>query len=175
MTPRNVPPAPGWSADGHRIKVPLLYDRGRDTVWVYGALRVRDGQTLTQIAPARTTAGDLALLQALDQAHPHGDRDLLTDTLSSHTSGPILEWLVAHPRIQHAVIPVGASWLNLIEGWWRICCRTAFAGVSLANAEDVAYATRIATVHLTRHARPWIWGRPAPPRRTLRRCCVYRL
>lgn len=175
MTPRNIPPAPGWSPDGHRIKIPLLYDRGRDKVWVYGALRVRDGQTLTQIAPARNTAGYLALLQALDQAHPQGDLYLVTDNLSSHTSGAILEWLAAHPRIQHVFIPVGASWLNLIEGWWRIFRRKAFAGVPLANADDVAYVTHLATAQLNRHARPWVWGRPAPPHRTLRRRFVYRL
>src|SRR6478672_10745034 len=37
VTPRNFPPAPGWSPDGHRIKGPLDYDRGLEKVWVYGA------------------------------------------------------------------------------------------------------------------------------------------
>jgi hypothetical protein len=95
--------------------------------------------------------------------------------LASHLSGPIRDWLADHPRIQHAFIPVGAAWLNLIEGWWRLFRRTAFAGVSLANAEDIAYVTRTATAQLNRHARPWIWGRPAPPHRSLRRCFLYRI
>jgi hypothetical protein len=103
---------------------------------------VRDGQTLTQTAPARNTAGYLSLLQARDRASPQGELSLISDTLSRPTSGPILEGLAAHPRLQHAVIPVGASWLNLIEGWWRSFRRQAFAGVSLANAPDVASATR---------------------------------
>jgi hypothetical protein len=51
---------------------------------------------------------------------------------------------------------VGAAWLNLIEGWWRIFRRKAFTGVSLANADDIAYASRLATAHLNRHASPWI-------------------
>jgi DDE superfamily endonuclease len=101
------------------MTIPLLSDRGRDKVWVYGALCVRNGRTLTQVAPSRNTAGYLALRQALDQAHPQGDRYLISDNLSSHASGPILEWLAAHPRMQHAVIPVGASWLNRIAGWLR--------------------------------------------------------
>src|SRR5260221_2041395 len=46
VTPRNFPPAPGWSPDGHRIKAPLNYDRGREKTWVYGALCVRTGQVL---------------------------------------------------------------------------------------------------------------------------------
>jgi hypothetical protein len=101
--------------DGHRIKVPLDYERGPDKVWVYGALCVRDGQVLTQTAPARNTAGYLELLYALDQAYPHGDLYLVADNLASHSSGPIRDWLADHPRIQHAFIPVGAAWLNLIE------------------------------------------------------------
>jgi DDE superfamily endonuclease len=175
VTPRNFPPAPGWSVDGHRIKVPLDYGRGPEKVWIYGALCVRDGVALTQTASARNTAGYLALLQALDRAYPDGDLFLIADNLASHSSGPIREWLTDHPRIQHAFIPVGAAWLNLIEGWWRPFRRKAFAGQSLANHRDIAYVTRLATSQLNRHARPWVWGRPAPPHRQLRRCFVYRL
>jgi DDE superfamily endonuclease len=136
--PRNFPPAPGWSPDSHRIKVPLDYDRGLEKVWVYGALCVRTGQVLTQTAPARNTAGYLALLTTLDQAYAQGDLYLIADNLSRHTSGPIRDWLAAHPRVQHAFIPSGAAWLNLIDGWWRLFRRKAFAGVSVANAADIA-------------------------------------
>ena len=93
-----------------------------------------------------------ALLTALDHAYPHDDLYLVADNLASHLSGPIRDWLTDHPRLQHAFIPVGAAWLNLIEGWWRIFRRKAFAGVSFADADDIAYATR------TRY-RP-----PQPPR-----------
>jgi hypothetical protein len=155
--------------------VPLDSERGPEKVWVYGALCVGDGQALTQTAPSRNTTGYLALLRALDLAYPLGDLYLVADNLSSHLSGPIRDWLAERPRIRHAFIPVGAAWLTLIEGWWRLFRRKAFAGVSLAHAEDFAYATRLATTQLNRHARPWIWGRPPPPRRTLRRCFVYHL
>jgi hypothetical protein len=99
---------------------------------------VRTGQALTQTASARTTTGYRALLQTLDHAYPRGDRYLVTDTLSSHLSGPIRDWLAAHPRIAQAFIPVGAAWLTLIEGWWRIFPCKAFAGQSLANHHDIA-------------------------------------
>jgi hypothetical protein len=135
---------------------------------------VRTGQALTQTAPARNTTGYLALLQAIDHAYPRGGLYLVTDNLSSHLSGPIRDWLAAHPRIAQAFIPVGAAWLNLIEGWWRIFRRKAFAGPSLANHHDIASVTRIATAQLNRHARPWVWGRPPPPHRSLRRRFVYR-
>jgi hypothetical protein len=117
--------------------------RGLDKVWIYGALAVRNGQALTQTAPARNTAWYLALLQTLDHTCPHGVLYLITDHLSSRSSGPIRDWLSAHPRVQQTFIPVGAAWLNLIEGWWRLFRRKAFAGQSfasqsLADAHDIA-------------------------------------
>jgi hypothetical protein len=57
VTPRTYPPAPGWSADGHRIRAPLEDGRGPEKVWVDGALRVRDGQAVTLTARSRNTAG----------------------------------------------------------------------------------------------------------------------
>src|SRR5258707_1978531 len=95
VTPRAFPPAPGWSADGHRIKARLAYGRGTDKIWVSGALRVQDGQVLTQTAPARTTSGYLALLAAVAQAHPPGYLHLIPGNLSRHTSRPIQDWLAA--------------------------------------------------------------------------------
>jgi DDE superfamily endonuclease len=151
----------------------LEYGRGDDKLWIYGALRVGDGQTLTLTAPSRNTAGYLELLQAIDRANPTGDLYLIADNLSSHTSAPIREWLDRHPRLKHIFIPVGAAWLNLIEGWWRLLRRDAYAGQSFANHHDITYATRLATARLNHRARPWVWGRPAPPHRTLRRHFVY--
>ena len=115
MIPRTFPSAPGWSADGHRIKAPLEYSRGDDKVWVYGALRVRDGQELTLTAPSRNTAGYRRLLQAVEEDNPDGALSLISDNLSSHKSPPIQEWLAAHPRVHQVFIPKGACWLNLQE------------------------------------------------------------
>jgi len=175
VTPRTFPPAPGWSGDGHRIKAPLIYSRGYDKAWIYGALRARDGEVRTQTAPARNTAGYLDLLGAIERDNPEGDLYLITDNLSSHSSGPIRDWLAAHPRVHQVFIPVGAAWLNLIEGWWRLLRRAAYAGQCFANRAEIAFATRLATSQLNRRAHPWIWGRTSPPQRTLRRRFVYYL
>ena len=95
--------------------------------------------------------------------------------LSSHDSRALRAWLVDHPRIRRVFIPKGACWLNLAEGWWRLCRRAALAGQSFANAGELALATRVATGQLNRRAGPWVWGRPPPPARKLRRKFVYRL
>lgn len=149
------------------------YGRGNEQVWVYGAVRVRDGQDVTFTAPSRTTVGYLKLLTVLDQANPEGELNVVSDHRSSHTSGPIQQWLAVHPRVHPVPLPTGACWLNLQEGWWRLFRREAFAGQSFADAKAIDLATRLATEHLNARAHPWVWGRPPPRQRRLRRRFVY--
>ena len=137
------------------------------------ALRVRDGQALTRSAPSRNTAGYLHLLRAIDQANPGGDVFLIMDNLSSHTSAPVRAWLADHTRFTQVPIPTGACWLNLQGGWWRLFRRAACAGQSFADAGEIEVARATATAQLNRRATPWVWGRPAPRPRQLRRRLVY--
>ncbi len=125
VIPRSFPPAPGWTADGHRVKAVLDYGRGPEKTWVYGALRVRDGQAVTLAAPSRNSVGYQQLLAAVEATNPDGAIMVITDNLSSHSSVSTRTWLIDHPRIQHAFIPTGACWLNLQEGWWRLFRREA--------------------------------------------------
>ena len=117
VIPRTFPPAPGWSPGGHRIKAPLEYARGPDKTWVYGGLRVADGQAITMCAPSRNSAAYQDFLHRAEQANPEGTIYVITDNLSSHNSKSTRAWLDDHPRIRHAFIPQGACWLNLQEGW----------------------------------------------------------
>src|SRR5258708_4794769 len=87
VTPRNFPPAPGWSPDGHRITVPLEYERGLDTVWVDGALCVRDGQVLKRDG-ARAQHGGVPRAAA----HPRPDLSLRRPVPCRRPSGPPPKW-----------------------------------------------------------------------------------
>jgi DDE superfamily endonuclease len=175
LIPRTYPPAPGWSPDGHRRKAPLDYSRGPEKVWVYGALRPRDGHALTLPRRARNTAGYQALLDAVAADNPTGALYLITDNLSSHKSRPIAAWLAEHPRVQQVFLPVGACWLNLQEGWWRLFRREALAGQCFADGEEIEQVTARATTKLNARAHPWVWGRPPKPPRHRRRRFVYLL
>ena len=175
VIPRSFPPSPGWSTDGHRIKAPLEYSRGREKTWVYGALRPGDGHAMTLSAPSRNSAGYQQLLAAVELANPTGQIAVITDNLSSHSSFSTRTWLANHPRIRQVFIPVGACWLNLQEGWWRIFRRAALAGQSFACPGEISLATRVATCQLNARARPWLWGRPLPSPRHRRRVLTYRI
>jgi transposase len=175
VIPRTFPPAPGWSPDGHRIKAPLEYSRGPEKTWVYGGLRVADGQAVTLCAPSRNSAFYQDFLQRAEQANPEGTIYVITDNLSSHNSKSTRAWLEDHPRIRHAFIPKGACWLNLQEGWWRIFRKTALAGQTFADSLTRSPAPPGSPPPSSTPARPWVWGRPEPKPRSYRRRFIYTL
>jgi hypothetical protein len=144
-------------------------------VWVFGALRVEEGKSLTFTSRSRNSEGYLRLLGKIERAVLEGLLYLIADNLRTHKSALVKEWLEEHPRIEHAFIPKGAAWLNLIEVWWRLFRRQALAGQDFADSYEIDQATRVATRQLNRKARPWVWGRlPRPPRHR-RRIFTYRL
>lgn len=151
------------------------YSRSSEKTWVFGALRIRDGTEITYCAPARNSDGWIRLLTEVIHANPRGPIRIVTDNLTTHTSGKVREWLTHHPRIQQVFIPKKACWLNLAEGWWRLLRRAAFAGQTFADPDEITHAVEVATTQLNAHAKPWICGRPSPPTRRPRRQFVYRL
>jgi hypothetical protein len=144
-------------------------------MWVYGALRVRDGKELTRCAASRNSTNYIALLEGIEVDNPNGDISISTDNLSSHNSAQTRTWLEGHPRLHQVFIPTGACWLNLQEGWWRLFRRDALAGQSFANPDEIEQATCVTTAQLNRRAKPWVWGRPPTTRRHLPRLFSYRL
>ncbi|MGW5531809.1 transposase [Streptomyces xanthochromogenes] len=175
VIPRTFPPAPGWSPGGRRIKSELDYGRGPEKTWVYGGLRVRDGQQVSMTATSRNSVFYQQFLQKPEAANPAGDIYVITDNLSSHSSLSTPGLAHGPPQDQAHLHTRGACWLNLQEAWWRIFRKAALAGQTFAGPDEITQATALATTQLNRRARPWIWGRPAPPTRHLRRRYVYRL
>ena len=175
VMPRTFDPPAGWTPDGHRVKAPLTYSRGPDKTWIYGGLRIGDGQAVTCCAPSRNSTHWQAFLARLEQANPTGAIAVITDNLSSHHSLATRAWLAGHPRIQQVFIPKGACWLNLQEAWWRIFRRHAFAGQTFADPSEIAQVTAAATAQLNARAKPWVWGRPPPAPRPRRRRFTYLL
>jgi hypothetical protein len=89
ITPRTFPPAPGWSPDGHRIKASLVYSRGPDKVWVFDALRVEDGKSITFTSRSRNSKGYLKLLENIVRAIPRGAIYVIADNLKTHNSAMV--------------------------------------------------------------------------------------
>ncbi|SHN35336.1 hypothetical protein SAMN05216268_1564 [Streptomyces yunnanensis] len=105
-------------------------------------------------APSRKSASYQQFLQKVQGANPIGEIMIVTDDLSSHNSLSTRTWLEEHPLIRHVFIHVGACWLNLREGWWRIFRKAALPGPSFAGPGEIDQTTRLATDQLNSRANP---------------------
>ena len=152
VIPRSFPPAPDWSPDGHRIKA---------------------AHELTMTTSCRNSVAYQRFLQVVEQDNPDGEIVVVTDNLSSHRSVSTRALLEEHPRIRQVFIPVGACWLNLQEGWWRIFRMAALAGQTFADPTEIEAATTPGHRTAQCPSPTWLWGRPAPSTRKLRRRFVY--
>jgi transposase InsO family protein len=80
--------------------------------------------------------GYIRLLEKIERAIPKGLIYLVADNLKTHGSALVRGWL-EELRIEHAFIPKGAAWLNLIEIWWRLFRRQAWAGQDFADGYEI--------------------------------------
>src|ERR1035441_6119958 len=62
----------------------------------------------------------LKFLQAIEQAAPPGvDVHLILDNYATHKHPKVLRWLAQRPSFHLHFTPTSASWLNLVERFFR--------------------------------------------------------
>src|SRR3954453_15960180 len=93
VMPRTFDPPASWSAAGPRIKAPLTYARGPEKTWIYGGVRIGDGQAVTCCAPARNSAGWQEFLARVEQANPTGGSNV--GRVADDQPGVLRLWAVA--------------------------------------------------------------------------------
>ena len=102
------------------------------------------------------------------------NRVVITDDLSSHlginartTHRPSPNPAGIHPEERLLAQPA--------RPWWRRFRRQGLAGQESPTPADIHHATTVTTIQLNSKAKPWIWGRPPPPKRIYQPTLTYRI
>jgi transposase len=101
----------------------MTHDYKRNgTVDLFAALEVATGRITSQLRERHTGADVLAFFKKIDRQVPRDlDVYVVLDNLSAHTAPAVNDWL-AKPRQARwhlQFTPTSASWLNLIERWFK--------------------------------------------------------
>ena len=91
------------------------------------------------------------------QTYPAQEWVLITDNLSPHRSRKTQVALLAWPEVTLLFIPKDASWLNLIEPWWKQSRSLALKGRRVERIDEVMEAILEATVYWNAHCSPQVW------------------
>src|SRR5450755_4143410 len=141
----------------------MTHDYKRNgTTTLFAALNVLDGQVIGQCQQRHTHTEWLKFLRKIDRETPKGKTlHLVADHYATHKHPAVQEWLAKHPRFNMHFTPTSASWLNMVERFFRdITVNRLRRGVFTSVPELVAAIDEYVAHHNTK-PKPFIWTKSA--------------
>jgi len=141
----------------------MTHDYKRNgTTTLFAALNILDGQVIGQCQPRHTHTEWLKFLRQIDRETPRGKTlHLIVDNYATHKHPAVQEWLAKHPRFVMHFTPTSASWLNMVERFFRdITDQRLRRGVFTSVPELIAAIDEYIAHHNTR-PKPFIWTKSA--------------
>jgi transposase len=141
----------------------MTHDYKRNgTTTLFAALNVLDGQVIGQCQQRHTHAEWLKFLKKIDRETPKDKTlHLIADNYATHKHPVVQEWLAKHPRFHMHFTPTSASWLNMVERFFRdITVNRLRRGVFTSVPGLVAAIDEYVAHHNTK-PKPFIWTKSA--------------
>lgn len=128
------------------------------TTTLFAALSIADGQIIGTCQQRHTHKEWLKFLKLIDeQTPPNKEIHLIADNYATHKHPAVLRWLKRHPRFQMHFTPTSASWLNMVERFFRdLTTQSVRRGVFRSVATLIAAIEEHIRVHNT-DPKPFIW------------------
>jgi len=141
----------------------MTHDYKRNgTTTLFAALNVLDGQIIGQCQQRHTHAEWLKFLKKIDRETPKSKTlHLIADNYATHKHPVVQEWLAKHPRFHMHFTPTSASWLNMVERFFRdITTERLRRGVFTSVPELIGAIDEYIAHHNTQ-PKPFIWTKSA--------------
>ncbi len=111
------------------------------TVTLFAALNYLNGKILAERAPRHRHQEWLKFLQVIEKAAPPDvDVHLILDNYATHKHPKVLRWLSQRPRFRLHFTPTSASWLNLVERFFRDLSQDVVLPGSFASVGELTDA-----------------------------------
>jgi transposase len=112
--------------------------RRAGTSSLFAALNIASGQVIGSLHARHRTVEFKKFLRQIDAAVPAElDVHLILDNYTTHKTSEVQRWLAAHPRFHLHFTPTGASWLNMVERFFRDLSEKALKRGSFFNVDDL--------------------------------------
>ena len=90
------------------------------TLTLFAALNYLEGKLIASIAPRHRHQEWLAFLRKIDRETPKTLAiHIVADNYATHKHPTVKAWLARHPRFHMHFTPTSASWMNLVERFFR--------------------------------------------------------
>ncbi len=128
------------------------------TTTLFAAMSMLDGSVISRCAQRHRHIEWLDFLRQINREAPqHMQLHLICDNYATHKHPKVQEWLGKHPRFHMHFTPTSASWLNMVERFFRdITVNRLRNGVFKSVPELTAAIKEFIAVH-NKNPKPFVW------------------
>ena len=141
----------------------MTHDYKRNgTTTLFAALNVLDGQVIGQCQQHHTHVEWLKFLRQIERETPKDKTlHLICDNYATHKHPVVRAWLAKHPRFNMHFTPTSASWLNMVERFFRDISENRLRRGVFTSVPDLVAAIDQYIAHHNTHPKPFIWTKSA--------------
>jgi transposase len=128
------------------------------TTTLFAALNVLDGKVLSQCRDRHTHEDWIAFLRLIDQETPAAnDVHVIADNYSAHKHPKVQRWLKRHGRFHMHFTPTSASWLNMVERFFRDITQQRIRRGVFRSVSELVMAINEYVRNHNQAPKPFIW------------------
>lgn len=137
----------------------MTHDYKRNgTTTLFAALNTLDGKVIGNCMTRHRHQEWLKFLKQIDrETSDQGDIHLIADNYSTHKHPAVLSWLKRHPRFHIHFTPTSASWLNMVERFFRELTDKQIRRGTFQNLNQLQATIDRAIEQHNAEPKPYIW------------------
>ena len=128
------------------------------TTTLFAALNVMTGTVVGFCQPSNRHTEWLKFLKIIHRETPKTKKiHVICDNYSTHKHPTVMAWLEKHPRFHLHFTPTSASWLNMVERFFRDITVNAIRRGTFTSVHDLIDAIDAYLIEHNRDPKPFIW------------------
>ena len=128
------------------------------TTTLFAALNTLDGTVISMCQPRHRHEEWLKFLKLIERKTPKQlSLHLIVDNYATHTHPDVQTWLSKHPRFVMHFTPTSASWLNMVERFFRDISERRIKRDSFTSVPELELAIDLYIADHNAHPKPFIW------------------
>ena len=141
----------------------MTHDYKRNgTTTLFAALNVLDGQVISQCQERHRHIEWLKFLRQIDRETPKDKAlHLIADNYATHKHPKVQAWLAKHQRFTMHFTPTSASWLNMVERFFRDISENRLRRGVFTSVVELVSAIDEYVAHHNVDPKPFVWTKSA--------------
>jgi transposase len=128
------------------------------TTTLFAAMNTQDGSIISRCQQRHRHTEWLAFLKQIDrETLKEKSLHLICDNYANHKHPAVIAWLEKHPRFHMHFTPTSASWLNMVERFFRDITTARLRNGMFRSVPDLTQAIDEYIVHHNKNPKPFIW------------------